>query len=999
MRSTNFQSPFLERSQELGALQDSLDAACNGMATFVAIAAEAGAGKSRLVEELLRRNPKDVQFLCGRAFLATATTPYAVWVDALEPHLRSLRRRDLLHVLGDSADLRRLFPGVDGQFPLADDPIRSGEVGLEQTRLFGQMAVLITRLAELNPVALVLDNLQWADRSSIELLHAVVRGVQGRRVLIVGLMRTEEAAQGSALRACIDSLAALDLGKSVHLGPLTQDAVAAIVLHAVGTRWADKDIHQLHLITQGNALFIWEYIKHALAKNGGRPFPQHLPGDTVPSSIGSLIAERLRELDDDARQLLAISAVIEASIAYPLLQAVTGFTEERLLNALDKLTALRFLNEIVDGRDVLYEFHKPLVQATVHKTLGAARRQYLNRRIASELMRTDGERPDPTRIARHLVAGAAQGRQEAALPYLLEAANRAVALFGNHEAIDLLTTALRVIASSSNPTPAARFDIHANLGESYKRLGQFENAVEVWSAALSYADDRQRAALRRSIARALWQAGRELDALGHLQKGIEDLGSAHATQEGACLRQEYALGQVRQGNIGVALHEAAAVLDSTDETEHPEVVARAYVVLCLAHGYRGDIRGAMRAGEKAVSLSSALAYPGAAFLAHYTMAALLRYEGDLEAFEAHCEHCIRIAGQMHAVALESWPLSIRIERYTLLGRFRDAISIGERAVEIDKSIRQGTILPRSLAFLAVAYRLAGDASASSRSMAEAERLIDGLAKTEMRSVAVVAGASAYLNVLDGKYTAALEKIEGLVTAIDRHEPLPFYLLHPYVLPLAAEAAIRMGYTEKAKSLLSRIKGLETGPFRPAEGAVLHVSGLLELLNGTVARAQAALAKAIAHWDQHKRPFDSARARVDLADAHDAVGDSEAAVTELTKAGKAFSAMDATKEAAMVSQRLRKKGVRPAFEATRRPLGMPVSARELDIVRLVATGRTNREMAAELFLSELTIETHVKNILRKLGLKSRAQIATYAAQLNSASAQNNKVVQLESRRQQ
>ena len=993
MRATDFISPFLERQEELALLESRLAACAMGQSHLVGISAEAGAGKSRLVEELRRRQGREIHFLCGRAFLATATTPYAVWVDALEPHLRALPRRELLHVVGNSADLRRLFPTAVQQLAMPSEDRRTGEVESEQVMLFAQLSALIARLAESSPVALVLDNLQWADASSIELLHAVSRNVQGAKLLVIGLYRTEEVTPDSPLRICLDSLESLGFAEELALPNLSPHATAQIVTHGTGAPWPDSAIHQLQLLTQGNALFIWEFVKHSLARNGGQPFfAAQIAAQSLPGSVESLINDRLRELGDDARRILAFAAAMESPIGYALLRALTRFEEERLLDALDVLTTLRFLDEQVSGANVVYEFHKPLVQATVYRGMGLARRQFLHRVIATELMQEGGY--DAATVARHLVAGAAHGKQQEALPYLVRAAQDALAVFGNHEAIALLTSALGVAQASGGGDAHTLCGLYQSLGESNKRLGRFAQAIEVWEKALKLGDETERAHLRRGIARTKWQAGAELEAIAVLEAGLGDLGAASATEAGGFLRQEYAQAKARQGDLRGALEECARALEVADEEKHPELAARIYIVLCSAHGYRGDLRASDQAGNQALALCESLAYPGAAFLAHYTMAAMHRFEGDVAQFDAHCASCSRIAGQMHAVALESWPLSIQVERYTLLGRLEEAIAIGNKAVAIDLSIEQATILPRSHAFLAVAHRLMGDTLKSRKHIAQATDLVTRFKKTEMRSVVVARAAAAYLDFLDGKYEEALAATTELLAYINRHEPLPFFALHPHVLPLAAEAAARMGDPARARALLQDIRRMQKGSFRSAEASVPQVMGILAMAEGEYATARAEFARAAALWDQAQRPYDAARARMDMADALEKLGMAEAAATEINAAGIAFNAMGAARDAAMAGQRLRKMGVRPAFTQQRKALGQAVSAREMDVVELVAQGKSNKQIAADLFLSELTIETHVKNILRKLGLKSRAQIASSAAQLQqSASAQSAQLIAL------
>lgn len=974
-------SSFLERQDELRKLDAYMEAARSGVARLVAISAEAGAGKSWLVEEFRRRSGANAQFLTGRAFQATGTTPYAVWVDALELHLRSLRRRDLLHVMGDSTDLHRLFPSVSEQFALTGKHLQQGDKVWERTRLFGQMSALITRLAAMAPTVVVLDNLQWADASSVETLHFVVRGVQGSKILILALYRNEDVAPDAPLQTCLTSLERLGFADTLQLPPLTAFATASIVSEETGAAWPSDAIAQLQSLAQGNALFTRELAKHSLARNGGKPFKTGGAQRALPDSIHSLIHGRLQELGDDARRVLAFAAALEAQISYHLLKAVTGFEEERLLDALDILTGQRFLDEMVAGSDVTYEFHKPLVQATVYQNMGAARRQFLHRVIAGELMQ-QSSRPgaDAATIARHLVAGAAEGRQEGALPYLLKAARDAVAIFGNHEAIALLGTALRVALSSSSAT-VGMYELYLNLGESHKRVGNFVEALSAWQNAVPLGTDAERASLRRCMARALWQAGHEGDAIAQMELGMQELAVARPSLQGDFLRQEYALSKARQGDAQGALNEAAKVLATADDESDPELISRIYIVISLAQGYRGDMHAAFQAGAKALALSESLPYPGAAYLAHYTLADLLRYEGDHEAFDSHCSHCSRIASRMHALALESWPLSIRIEHLTLRGRLDEAIAMGQRAIGIDESIAQGTILPRSHAFMAVACRLAGDSARARRHLSEAEYFVTTYRKTEMRSFVVTGAAAAYIDFLDGRYTQALERIESLLRHIGRFEPLSFYALHPYVLPLAAEAAARMGQDAKARTMLATIRRLQKGAFRPAEGTVLHVTGLLQLFAGETGAAIVSLEKAAALWERSLRPYEMARTQVDLADALEKSGDAERAALALNAAGTAFNTMAASKDVAMVSQRMRRLGLRPAFGGPRRVIGQAVSSREMNVVLLVATGKTNKEIAAELFLSELTIETHVRNILRKLGLKSRAQIATYAAQLN------------------
>jgi DNA-binding CsgD family transcriptional regulator len=333
-----------------------------------------------------------------------------------------------------------------------------------------------------------------------------------------------------------------------------------------------------------------------------------------------------------------------------------------------------------------------------------------------------------------------------------------------------------------------------------------------------------------------------------------------------------------------------------------------------------------------------------------------------------------IAQRMHAVSLESWALSLRVERYTLFGRLSDAIRIGTQAVGIDSVIGQGTILPRSHAFLGCAYAAAGQMELAEQQVGIAERLVAMLHKTELRTVVVATAARTFLDFLEGRYTQTVERITALMPRLLHSEPLHFYALHPFMLPLAAEAAARAGHTAVCHALLERIQTLRQGS---GEAMPICVQGLLLLDQGQAAQARDLFEQTIGIAAQQGRLFDKGRMLLDLAEACDRLNDPDAAARALTLAVETFSYVGAERLRADAAQRLRQRGIKPIQAVPLRTAGQPISGREMDVARLIAAGKSNKEIARALFVSVLTVETHVRNILRKLGMKSRVQIAGYA----------------------
>jgi DNA-binding CsgD family transcriptional regulator/tetratricopeptide (TPR) repeat protein len=966
--------PFLEREENLAALGRHFQIASCGVGQFVTIAAEAGLGKSRLVDEFRNTLPSGVQFMWGRAFAATRTNSYSVWVDAFDVYLRSLEPGLCGSLLGDSPDLRRLF--VAATLHSADARLTASQEDL-RTNLFNHMAAMLVRMAQLGPVVLVLDNLHWADTSSIKMLHALIRSLRDTRVLMLMLYRHDDPIAPPLLQECLESLEAIGQIGRVTLRPFSAKATKAFVRAEIDQEWDDDCMDSLHALTQGNPLYIREYITYAQSRNGGNPLTPCAMRTIVPHTVEALMRERIKCLNDDARRTLAVAAVIEARIPYSLVRDVLCLSEEQTLGAFDLLTRLHLLRESVVGAELTYEFHKPLVQASVYQSLGEARRRYLHKLVSIELREQEGFKVDAGQLARHLLASGDGTLRRLALPYLIEAAQEAVAVFGNTEAVSLLTLALEVMAHHEH-LPVSEVDLLLNLGESHKRLGQFSEAVSAWSKALALENvsPEDRANLRRCIARAQWQSGDPASAMETLKVGLEE-GDGVAGRFGLGLSQEFALAHVRRGRLAEAMQMCDRLTKQLKEVDEPEILARVLIVRGMIEGYAGRVSEAQSILDRAITMSSQLHYPGATYLACYTAASLMRYGGDAARFERLCELCDANADRMHAVALVSWPDSIRVEFYTVRGRLRDAVNAGTRALKLDIKIDQGCSLPRTHAFLAVVQQMLGERHAALGHLDEAETWLGRGNYVEPRTAFTLGTCKARVAFLDHSYQIALEAIEHAETLLQPTDLMRFYLLHPYALPMAAEAAARMERYKDARRICDRIRVISHKDSMSAQAAVALTEGLIARGQGDYLRAHENIHSAIRIWRESGQIFDSCRASIDLASVFAQLGQRDKAVALLRDTAKALHEMGAVREEYIVASTLRKLGVRSARINQTGAIDQPLSRRELEVVALLRHGMTNKEVATKLFLSELTIETHVKNILRKLAVKSRAQIAAYA----------------------
>ena len=268
--------PLVGRSDELGRLEGFLSAVDGPRVVFVR--GEGGVGKSRLVSEFARRAEADGWSVTrGRAYPVEAGTPYAIFSDAWLPTLRAMDASTLTVLSrGGEAELRYLFPALA---PGGRDSADQGSSDPDEfrTRLFWNFTEFVKRAAARRPILCVLDDLQWADESSLELVHFLARQSQGHPVLVVATYNDQERDRASALVQVERSVVSIGVGEVISLAPLSRDQVRELVARTFDV---DSDVvrafaAELFGWTRGNAFFVEEIVKALVAS--GR---LHVEGET-----------------------------------------------------------------------------------------------------------------------------------------------------------------------------------------------------------------------------------------------------------------------------------------------------------------------------------------------------------------------------------------------------------------------------------------------------------------------------------------------------------------------------------------------------------------------------------------------------------------------------------------------------------------------------------------------------------------------------------------------
>jgi predicted ATPase len=441
---------LIGRQREWEQLEDAWRQSSASGPGFALVTGEAGIGKSRLTDELLlamqRQEFVTAKTRCYSAEGTLSLAPVADWLRgaALRPYLG-----ELAPVW--RAEVARILPELLGDYP--DLPPVEPMSGYGQRQRFFQ-ALARAFLAAPQPLLLLLDDVQWCDRETLEFVHFLLRFDPSARLLIVATARMEEVSDQHALRLLL-----LDLRATIGLTEIALPPLDAAETATLASRLIDSDLEvetalRIYRETEGNPLFIVERMRAGLeraatgeeratsadgAQAARRLSPEISSG--TPSKAQAVIASRLAQLSAHARDLAALAATIGRAFALDLLTHASGADEETITEALDELWRRRIIREQDTAE---YDFSHDKLREVAYAEISAPQRRLLHRRIAQSLeaMLLDDLDAVSAQIAAHYDRA---GQTERAIPYYERAALVAQRVYANEDATDLLLRGLALL--------------------------------------------------------------------------------------------------------------------------------------------------------------------------------------------------------------------------------------------------------------------------------------------------------------------------------------------------------------------------------------------------------------------------------------------------------------------------------------------------------------------------------------------------------------------------
>jgi DNA-binding SARP family transcriptional activator len=560
-------APWVDRGGVLARLRAEAEAAAAGESGLLLITGEGGIGKTRLVAELAA-GLAEFDVLYGRCD-EEEIFPYGPWVDMLRPRLERLADPQLAALAGpEAADLARLLPELRDRLPdLPTAP--AGDPETERRRLFVAVEHLLGRLAGGGPVLIVVDDLHWADRSSLLLGRYLARQPRLGPVLLVGTYRDTELGPGHPLPDLIADVERYRPVPRLRLAGMDEREVAALIGSWHGSEVEDNAVRAIREETRGNPFFVKQLVRHLEEAGGGADLAVG-EGPAVPAGVRDVIARRIARLPDQAGEVLRVAALIGRDFDYELLARVVDLPEEQLLDVLDAAVRGALLAEVpsAPGR---YSFAHALVRSALESELTATRRARLHCRIGEAIEQLHRDRLDPwlDELARHFAAAVPQ-EVDRAVDYAVRAAAQASARTAYDETARLLARAVALRRSDDPVDHAELARLEIALATAEADAGRWETARAGFARAADVA--------RATGAGALFARA----ALGHCGQTWEQYGREDT--ESVALLEE-ALERLSDGDSPLrsqALARLAVLLFHDHSAPHERILSLADEAVAIA---------------------------------------------------------------------------------------------------------------------------------------------------------------------------------------------------------------------------------------------------------------------------------------------------------------------------------------------------------------------------------------------------------------------------------
>jgi DNA-binding CsgD family transcriptional regulator len=962
--------PLVARIDELTQLQAALGRAREGTAGAVLLSGDAGVGKSRLLAEFSSLASADgALVLTGHCLgVGDAGLPYLPFAEVVD-------------------QLRAGQPGIIASHPAleSDAGLRTGsedggESNLGQLRLFDAVLGALTELSSSAPVVLAIEDLHWADPSTRDLLSFLFTRLGSQRILVVATYRSDDMHRQHPLRPLLAELLRLPVTERLDLEPFDPPGAQGFVRVLLGDEADDNVVAAVAQRSEGNAFFAEELA--ATATGGG-------PG--LPWTLTEVLLARLEQLSLPAQRVVrAVSVTGRRHVRHSTVSAVLDMTSDDLEAALREAVQHHVLVSSDLAGDA-YTFRHALLREAVYNDLLPGERVRLHTAYAKLAGAKGGKNAEA--LAYHSLNS---NDLPTALGASVQAASNARSVGALAAALGHLEQALELWDAVDDPEEHTGLDeltLERQAGYAASAAGHPERALGFCKAALVLADQEDdpvlSADVRRELAEAQLAVGRWTDFEQTIAEAWQLVKDEPASKERAWVLAKLAMRGHKNTDFGDDRSLAEAAIADARQVGSASAEADALITLAYADTCAGRIEQACERLESARLRAVEADAPPVELRAIYNLAVTRQEQGRLDVAAEVVDSGARRAADL---GLTWSPYGLELRWLQVLVHYARGAWDDAAAAAAPPGDQVSDVIS---ALIAAAGGLVQVARGR---FGEAERMLTRVRPRWERDnqIAQLAGvAGAELACWQGRPDAAADLIDEAIDVVRKTSlsGWPLGGIRMGTLGLAAEANIaqqaRLGRNPDAEAA-AVAKGQQFVDFveQTAEKGLPRAGTLGPEGRAWLARERAERSRLLGEHDPelwrevidafgYGEPYPQALARWRLAEALIEHGDRESAATELGTALAAAEKLGA--EPLADACRALSRRARLGLAGGASPGLDTLTPRETSVLRLVADGRTNRQIGAELYISEKTVSVHVSRVMAKLAATSRTEAVAIAYQ--------------------
>ena len=949
------------RSLERQILAQALSDVYAGQGRLILVGGEAGIGKTALVEDFIARSVTDPALvLHGACYDMTSTPPYGPWIDALrnEP--------------GFSSGIAEPFIFDEAQLASLDD----------QSSLFQEVGRRLTQLSADQPVVILLEDLHWCDRASLDLLRLLGRTITNVPIMLIVTYRSDELTGSDPLSRVMPNLVREARAERIDVRPFQAETIGELINHRYALTATDRDrlIDYLNNRTDGNPFFITEMLRSlenagALQNSSTGWRLGSLTDIGIPSLIWQVIERRLQDVSHSARRALQAAAVLGFEVRIEHWLSIIDLDEGKLAEVVQESLDAHLLEQSPQSGQL--RFRHALVQDTLYSSVPLPWRQLQQRRVGELLAHSANA--DPTTVAEHFRRA---GDARASI-WSLRAARKARRLYAPGEIIEILSP---VVSKPESLSAAEQMEALRLRGWAHETSGEFDAAHLDYLAELRIALDigDRRAEWDALIRLAELWAGRDYDRAGeYIERSLTVAGEIDDLSLTAYSLNRLGNWRLNREDPERASQHHLRALEIFRELDDQSGIAATEDLLGMTCMLGGNPVDGARHYERAIDLQLSLDNRQGlvSSLANYSMRGATYQTDTMVADRTTLDECIADAGRAleiaSQIAFRGGEIYAQVRLGSCLGSrgdYQEALEVIETSLIAAEEIGHRQWLSATCCVAGAVYL---DMLESSTARVVLER---GRAAAERSGtihwIFSNSGILAMALLADGEIEDASNELQTTWA-----EDMPSRTMaQRQVWRSRIELELARHNDAAAVRMVDRV--LAETPYASRERPAIRLSllrgrALIGLNRPEEAVSWVRPARAVAR-EQGARPIQW-RLHRELGVALTAVGDTAGADAEFAEARRLIEEIGSTisdpdwrsRFIARASQQL------PRSEATTTfPESSRLTRRQQEVANLISLGYSNRQIADELSISERTVESHITATLSTLALESRSQIVAW-----------------------